>query len=311
MLPRLLDSHSHFLRLLRTTFGLKTPFKGELHANFISDHFVISIDSNSLVPWTAARLCRATQDQKWARKAWPKLEKSMLFYEPLLREGLIHQPPFSDWKDTVGTRRGAVFFTQVLHWKALESMSELASLLGAPGESAVWKKKALAFSSLLNEKFWDEKGGFYRDSLHYPVFSSDGNLGAIVWGLAFREQGLTILESLERLKLNTPWGPRSSQRYPYRQKGWLARLALVHGYQDDYVWLWQSALLLQAYHRLGLEEERNALLQALGERVLAEGEIGEVYRPEDGGQARTWLYRSEAPFSWSSGMLLEALAISG
>ena len=307
--PRLLDSYSPITRFIRAGLGSRIPLRAPLRPNFISDHLVLAYDSNALVVDAACRAARG--NRAFGERLLPSMERALAWCRARMLGGFIFQPPFSDWKDTIAARRGAVFFTQLQYWKALGSLAELCDALGKGAAAQARREEAARFDDKVQSAFWDESGGFLRDTLELPLLSTDGNLAAVAWGFVPREKALRILAAIESKKLWTPWGPRAGERYPYGEKGWFARLALVHGYQDDFVWLWISALALRALHAAGQAARRDALLETLCERIARERKISEVYRPEDGREVRTWLYRSEAPFSWSSGMLLEAFAELG
>lgn len=309
--PRLLDSRSPFTRFVLATLGARLALKAPLRANFISDHLVLTYDTNALVIDAICRAALAAGDPGFALRLLPSMERALAWCRARMRDGLLHQEPFSDWKDTIATRRGKVFFTQLQLWKALDSLARLFDAAGEGARALSFRGEAAGFARLLQDSFWDDHGGFYRDTLEYPVLSTDGNLAAVAWGFVPGSRAGRILDAILARGLWTPWGPRAGERYPYSEKGWFARVALVHGYQDDFVWLWLSALALRALHAAGRADHRDRLLGTLCERIVREDKISEVYRPEDGREVRTWLYRSEAPFSWSSGMLLEAFAELG
>ncbi|MDE2291028.1 MAG: hypothetical protein KGL53_03000, partial [Elusimicrobia bacterium] len=82
----------------------------------------------------------------------------------------------------------------------------------------------------------------------------------------------------------------------------------IPGYQDEAVWLWQSALALRVLDGLGREALLERVTAAVCGLVVRDGAAGEVYDPRTGLPLEGRLYRSESPFTWSSAMLLEALA---
>ncbi len=305
--PRLLDSYGTLTHFSRAFFKGSIPLVHPLRPNFISDHLVLSIDSNALAVWTAGRYALHTGDRAWAESVLPALSQGMRWYEAVLTDGLVQQPPFSDWKDTIAARRGAVFFTQLLLWQAQRAMASLLDLTGKAETSPPWRERARALAARMRSEFWDEEGGFFKDTVSHPVFSSDGNLAAVAWGFATEEESTRILKALDGLGLMTPIGPRAAQPYPLSEKGWLSLFAGILGYHDGYVWVWNSALALSAFQRMGLLDRRKALLDGLCRMLSEQGELGEVYHA-DGTQVRTWLYRSESPFSWSSGMFLDAVS---
>jgi glycogen debranching enzyme len=306
LLPRLLDSYSPFTRFARSLLGARIPLKSPLHPNFVSDHFVRSVDSNALVVQAACRYAIEADRPAWAGLALTKLERAMAYYDRLEENGLVRQPPFSDWKDTVSARRGAVFLTQLQIWAAHNALARLYASLGRTRDAERSRSRAAALARVADKAFWDEQRGFYRDTLSRPLLSCDSNLAAAAWGFCTEERAARIVRAIDRAGLWTPWGPRAGERYKASEKGWLARFAGVGGYQDDFVWLWITALGLRVLRRTG----RSALLDKTVRGVAAlldrDGAVSEVYDPETGAEVRSWLYRSEKPFSWSAGMLLEA-----
>jgi len=305
LMPRVLDSHFSGMHMLRAVLKGRVPLSSPLVANFRSDHGTLSIDSNALVVQAAARCALHTGNLAWAGLVLPALEKAMEWYEGRLRDGFIRQPPFSDWKDTVSVRRGAVFFTQLLYWRAMGSLEDLYRALGRRRASEEWKARARAFRRRALKAFWNGEEGFFADTLRRRRLSSESNLAAAAWNFADNEQAARIVRAMDRKGLWTPWGPRAGERYPLSGKGWLALLAGIPGYHDDCLWLWNTALALRVLDKLG----RRSMLERMTADILVllrrQGGVSEVYRPADGVPVKTWLYRSEQPFSWSAGMLLE------
>ncbi len=305
LFPRLLDSHHPAMRLVRALTGGLIPLRGPLKPNFRSEHFVAAVDSNSLLAWAAVRYALHTGNFAWAGLVLPRLLRGMSYYDSLEEDGLVVQPPYSDWKDTIGARRGAVFFTQLLRWKALNSLAELYHALGRAITAEELKSRSRDMARRTHRAFWSPEKGFFRDTLDHPKFSSEGNLAAIAWGFADEEESSRIIRTMDKAGLITPWGPCAGERYPTATKTGLACLAGIKGYHDEYVWLWNSALLLDSLRRLGRRLSVRKLADSLAALLIDSGRVSEVYHPETGREIRTWLFRSERPFSWSAAMLLE------
>lgn len=308
LVPRLLDTRWPWARFARAVLKGRLDLKPPLAPNFTSDQLVVSYDSNALLVWAACRYALRCDALAWAGLALPRLEEAMAWYGGRETDGLVRQPPCSDWKDKVKARRGAVLYTNLLRWKAACSLTEVYRALGRRTAAENAASAASTLARRIERAFWVEALGCYRDTLGSDRISSDGNLAACVWGLAGPEKSARVLRALDKAGLMTPWGPRASERYPRAQVSLLARLAGVPGYHDDGVWLWQTALALRLLAAL----DRGALLERLAEsvcRLLAkEGAAGEVYDPRTGRPMEGRLYRSETSFTWSSAMLLEALS---
>lgn len=305
LLPRLLDSASWAARVVFGALGHEAPLRDDLRPNYIGEHLALAIDGNALIVWTAARYVAASGDDAFARETFPALEKAARFYDSRLEGGLLVQPPFSDWQDSVSARRGRVFMTNLLYWRALLSLAELAPRAGS-GAASAWRERAESLRATMDAFYWDENGGFYRNLETGGPLSTDGCLFAVLWDFGGPERSRRILNAMEAAGSWTPWGPHCAvPDYSFRARGWITRFAGIPDYHDRMLWLWQNGLAIRALRSAG--EGARALDLALSTAKLVErdGACCEVYEPEDGRPVRRRFYRSESPFSWSSGMLLE------
>lgn len=306
LIPRLLDTRWPWARFARAVLKERLPLAAPLVPNFRSDQFVLAFDANALLVWAACRYALQTDSLAWAGLVLPRLENAMAWYAPHETDGLVRQPPCSDWKDKIKARRGAVFYTNLTRWKALLSLAELYAALGRTARAAEAAAVARTLRRRLQRAFWNAEGGFFNDSDGFPLLSSDGNLAACLWGFADDEQAGRIVRAMDRLGLWTAWGPRASQPYPLSEKSWLTRLAGIPGYHDDGVWLWQSALALRVLAAMGRVAPLKNMTAGVVGLVLREGAAGEVYDPVTGRPLSGRLYRAESPFTWSAAMLLES-----
>lgn len=309
LLPRLLDTGSWALRVALGVLGRDLPLEGDFKPNYIGEHGTPAIDGNALVCWAAERCAAASGDAAFAAGALPVLERALAFYDARLDEGLVTQPPYSDWQDSIRHRRGRVFFTNLLYWRAHESLAALSALAGA--DAAPWRAKAEALKRRIVAHFQDEKTGAFTNIERGGPLSTDGLLFSVVWGFTDRETSRRLLRALDAAGAWTPWGPRcATPDYPSAARGWITKLAGIPDYHDRVVWLWQTALAVQAFRAVGEEQRALEMERALTTILLRDGASGEVYEPETGLPVKRRLYRSEAPFSWSSAMALEALSAS-
>lgn len=307
LVPRLLDTRWPWARFARAVLKGRLTLRAPLVPNFRSDQLALAHDANALLVWAACEYAVRRDELAWAGLVLPRLEAALSWYDAREQGGLVVQPPCADWKDKLKARRGAVFYTNLVRWKARAALASLYAALGRRAAAAEAESAATALKRRLERAFWDASGGFYRDTDAGAVYSSDGNLAACVWGFAGPEAAAKSLRALDRLGLWTPWGPRASQPYPASEKPWLARAAGIPGYHDDAVWLWNSALALDALGLAGRDAHRARLAAAVAGLLSADGAAGEVYDPGTGRPLSGRLYRSESPFTWSSAMLLASL----
>ena len=165
------------------------------------------------------------------------------------------------------------FMTHLQYWKSLASFAALLGFLGRTRDCEKRRSEASMVKRKLEERYWDETRGLYGDS-------TAANLAAIAWGFASEEQASRIVRGIDRSGNWTPWGPS----------------------ENGSLQLWISALGLQALRRTN----REVLLKRNFSKILSMLEendgIFEAYDLKTGKA----LPKSEKPFSWSAGMLVEA-----
>lgn len=307
--PRALATWPPYLCIALEYLGFKVPFRPPIRPNYVSEAFVENIDPNALLAWTAARYVAASGDSDFGRRHHRSLSAGLAWYEGRLDRGLVSQPPYSDWQDTI-SRRGRVFYSNLAYWRGLESMADLAALLGRNREAERWRRRGRELQARAKAFFWDEQGGFFRGSEEWPGLEAGANLLAIAWGFAGKTEADRILQAFEKAGVWRKLGPRATvPDYPLRAKSYPALLSGFGDYHDRQVWSWQTAAAGLAFARLGDRRRGLEVLGPMAEVAARDGELGEVY--DDAGQVRRWLARSESPFAWGSGLWVEALSALG
>lgn len=307
LVPRLLDTRWPWARFARAVLKGRLALTPPLVGNFVSDQLVVAHDANALLVWAACRYAAAQDEPAWAGLVLPRLEAALAWYAGREKDGLVVQPPCSDWKDKLKARRGAVCYTNLARWKAQSELAGLYAFLGRRQAAEAAESAARALQRRVDRAFWDSGGGFYRDTDASGLLSSDANLAACVWGFAGEEKTARILRAMDRRGLWTPWGPRAAEEYPASEKSLLSLAAGIPDYHDGAVWLWNSALALDALAAAGRSAHRSRLAAALIGLLQVSGEAGEVYHARTGRPLSGRFYRSESPFTWSAAMLLAAL----
>lgn len=308
LFPHILDTMPWYLRVAAASLGFERPFKGLLKPYYRNQHFGIAIDSGLLLAYAAERYVNASGDVDFGLRHYAALKRGLEFYQDFLKDGLISQPPCSDFQDTVRARRGRVFFTNLIYWKACWALSNIAAAAGLPQEAERWKIYAAQLKEKINRFFWLEDAGYFRNTERSRQLSTDGNLFSIVWEFAGESHAARILRAMEGMNLWTLAGPRCVvPPYSWRDIEPYLIAAGAGDYQDSMVWMWQTALAIQVYRKLGLKTQKDHLTQTVQKILERDGHVHEVYDPVTSLPVRRRLYRSESPFSWASAMLLEAL----
>jgi glycogen debranching enzyme len=111
-----------------------------------------------------------------------------------------------DWLDTI-PRGGEVFSNEVLYYKALRDVVELAKVMDEPTHARVFHRQSLLVRYQLNTLFWNEEGGYYyercENGLCEDRVTNESSL-AILFDVANANQRARLFESLKTLE--TDWG---------------------------------------------------------------------------------------------------------
>ena len=86
------------------------------------------------------------------------------------------------------------------------------------------------------------------------------------------------------------------------------RLAGIPHYHTSAAWLWLGAWHIVALARVGRLQEAEVLLHRIDQLIVRDGIVHEVY-DKKGRFLSTFWYTSEAPLTWSAGMIVHARAV--
>lgn len=107
-----------------------------------------------------------------------------------------------DWLDSI-PRGGEVFSNEVLYYKALRDLVELATLIDEPAHAQAFHRQSLLVRYQLNRFFWNEEGGYYyercQDGACEERITNESAL-AILYDVASPTQREQLLESLKALE---------------------------------------------------------------------------------------------------------------
>jgi glycogen debranching enzyme len=318
LIPRLVDSKK--LRFVTRFFvnlaGISPKFEGPLEASYLSEHGVISIDGNALLVWAATRYVEKTGDHDAAERWWAPAKKAIAFLEENHGvDGLIgKQPPFADWKDSVG-RTGRVSFVNTWYVITLREFSRMGRRIGKL-EAGLYEGKHDVALKNYRSFFWDENRRTIKNFEDDSRLVADANLLAITYGLVSRSEGESILERMKRTPLWSPIPGRATwPNYHAGMKSWTTRFAGIADYHDELFWLWLTAIAGRAELAVGNQEAGEQILEHTLRLVSQWGGVYEVYQacrepdvhfnPQQLRPVWRLLCRAEMPFTWSSAMIIE------
>jgi GH15 family glucan-1,4-alpha-glucosidase len=294
-------------RYLHSLFKREQPITAPLRPKYHTAHGTISLDGNALLVIAALNYIKQSADTNFGKTHWFGFKQAVAWLEnhALEKDGLLHQAAFTDWADSVA-RTGRILYTNVLYWKALDDLAATASLIGAPGDANDLHHRAARLKQALNAHFWRGDLGYFVTSQLFDNLSSSGNLMAIAWGLATPEQAHLILDKMNEFDMANPAPTQVVHRaYPSRYIALENRLAGIPHYHTHAAWLWLGSWHIIALTRMERLAEAEELLYRMSKIIVRDGVVHEVYGP-DSHYLSTFWYTSEAPLTWSAGMIIHA-----
>ncbi len=316
LIPRTMDSMDAKQRVVLATLRRLLPFlpnpplTEQLEPEYQDQHGSLAIDGNLLVLEAALSYVDATGDAAFWKRHEPQLRRALAFYDDRLKDGLISQPPFSDWQDSA-KREGRTSYTNLLYAVVLDK-------LAARGALGVTRARADEVRSKVEATFRDPASGLFRAVEGEPYVSLDANLMALDLGYlpAGSPEARALYEALKRHPLWTRAdglpGGSSWPDYPASWRNLACSLVGLGHYHDSAVWSWLAALSAKVAAKMGDDATALALLDKWTGVVARDGGVAEIYRPEPGLPSWSSLaYDSEQPFTWGAATFLETLADLG
>ncbi len=266
------------------------------------------VDQNSLLLACASEYMKKTHDKKFLSENIEKLEKTMDWN--LLNDSdndlLIEEAEYSNWADSI-RKRGTVLYTNVCHCHAIRCLSELFMIAGNKKNGAYYNNLFEKTKERINDVFW--RGNHYIDwideSKEYDYFSTDGNMLAVLWGIADNAMAKQIVQCSDSFGINDVPSGCVYPPYPSFLVSKEIRLIGLKDYHNGLSWLWLGAICALAKNMLGKEEEAKNILGKISNMICRDNDVFEVYEKK-GMPVRRGIYKAEHPFAWNAGMFVYA-----
>jgi hypothetical protein len=247
--------------------------------------------SNESYDGNALLLIVAEKYEQYAKKKLPreKLQRVLNWILAHEQTHLLHQGPYACWEDSIKIT-GPRLYTNVCHYRSLIAASRLFN-------DKTYATRA-AKTKLALQTWWDKK--YFTDGPYNKACMSAGNVLAIIWGVATKEQGTAILRYIGRRETACPpagfWQPTMRQAYiPF----FFIHLQDYHGWME---WTWLAAIEIVAYKINGNEKKAALHEDVLRALVKHDGTMYEVYRLNF--PVKRLFYRSEKSFAWALGLFI-------
>jgi GH15 family glucan-1,4-alpha-glucosidase len=306
-LPVKIHSTSVFTRFLYSQLKREQPIYKPLQPKYQSGHRSASLDGNALLVLAALNYLKKSGDQGFVDAYWSALKRGLEWLKNFAPEqdGLLYQSAYADWADSIA-RPGRVLYTNVVYWKAVREMAATADRLGKSEARDRYAQLEEEIAHAIQEFFWREDLGYFITHQRFENLSSSGNLLAIAWGLANPAQAESILQRMQEFQMAEPVPTQTvNKAYPRRFIALENRLGGIPYYHTRAAWLWLGAWHVIALQRTGHSEQAWEMFKRLAGIIVRDGEVHEVYTPQGNYIATRW-YTSEAPLTWSAGMVVYA-----
>ena len=221
-------------------------------------------------------------------------------------DGLIESYWLADWMDSI-MKANKVFNLNVIYYAGLRAYAALKAANNRADEAEEVSREAARVYDRLRI-FWT--GEYFTDWIwgaKHGGFSSDGNVLAMLFGVATPDQGRRILDYIREHRLDTdaPLRVCDPVYSPWRVFP-MYYLAGIGDYHRTMIWPWLGTLNTVCKARYGDRGEALADLARIGDWYLRHNAVNEVYDRGGTPITRRW-YTAEVPFAWNAGLYVYAV----
>ena len=270
------------------------------------------IDPSALFIIAAREYLLRTGDQSFCRRFDPVMEQAIRWVGSHDHDGdgLIESYWLADWMDSI-LKRNKVFNLNVIYYEGLRACAALKLANGVPQDADRFARAADRVLDRL-QIFWT--GEYFADWIwgaRRGGFSSDGNVLAVLFGIATEAQARRILGYIEGHGLDTATPLRVCHPvYRAWQVFPLYYLAGIPDYHRTMIWPWLGTL--NAVNKAKLGDRAGALrdLSRIGSWYVRRNAVNEVFDAAGMPVSRRF-YTAEVPFAWNAGLYVYAVRTLG
>ena len=226
-------------------------------------------------------------------------------------DGIIENGYLAGWMDSI-LKKDKVFYLNLLYYEGLRCCETLKTELQMTADAAQFRRAANLLYDRFQTEFWN--GEYFTDWIRGSRsggFSSDGNVLAILFGVATPEQAQKIMRFIAEHDLDGTTPLRTCYPvYPLWQVFPFYFLAGIPDYHRTMIWPWLGTLHAVNKFRLGDQRAALADLSRFGAWYVRDNAVSEVYDQQGRPIARRFFY-AEVPFAWNAGLYVYAVHAVG
>jgi len=276
--------------------------------------FAGPLDPTALFLLTARDYVLQTHDMEFCARFEPAMDRAVgwLMDQDRDGDGLIENRHFlADWMDSI-LKKDKDFYLNLLFYEGLRACQAVKEWLGHADEARRYEALVGKTGGALQRAFWN--GRYFTDWIRgsrHGGFATDGNILAILFGVAGEDQARSILQFIAAQGLDRETPLRTCDPvYPIWQVFPFYFLAGIPDYHRTLIWPWLGTLNAVNKFRLGYQEEALADLARIGGWYVARNAVAEVYE-QDGRPLSRFFYQAEIPFAWNAGLYVYATQTLG
>lgn len=271
------------------------------------------LDPTSLFVIAAREYFQRTGDDGFCSRFEPAMDRAMAW---LMRhdrdaDGILENRYLAGWMDSI-LKKDKVFYLNLIYYEGLRACESIKQILGHRADAQRFRSAADRLYDALQRVFWN--GTYFTDWVRGERrggFSSDGNVLAILFGVASADQAAHIAQHIEERGLDRETPLRTCDPvYPLWQVFPFYIATGIPDYHRTLIWPWLGTLHAVNKARMGRRDAALADLARIGSWYVRRNAVAELYTP-DGLPVSRRFYQAEVPFAWNAGLYVYAVYSAG
>ncbi|MEK6934986.1 MAG: glycoside hydrolase 100 family protein [Nanoarchaeota archaeon] len=238
------------------------------------------------------------KDNRLLRRYRDNIDRALLWvkYQDAGEDLMPEQQPTSDWQDAFPHKYGHTINTQALYYKSLNLVGEknlagkLKSLVNGRSDKALFDRNRGFYLPFA----WKNHDGIKEEG---DWFDSLGNLLAVNFDLASRNESISILKYIKSKKIDKPYPvkaiyPPITKKSKHWQDYYVKSGSLPNKYLNGGIWTYIGGFYVVGLVKMGKINEARKVLKKLAEANIrgnfAEWMDGKTGKPGGGKSEQTW-----------------------
>ena len=292
-----------FKKYIKGILGIKTKKNKKMFPSY-KTFLTKPIDSNSLIISTTKNYYEKTKDKLFILKFYHNMTLAIKWLENQdeNKDILIEQGWYGDWADSL-RRKGQVLCGNILYYRAVIDYAFISQEIGYTKKAKEYYEKAEKIKNKINEFFWDEHLGYYRESKNSTIFATFGNLLAILLDISSNERTEKILSFIKKKELYKPIPIKAAYpHYNFFKKQMITNIFGVYQYSKQ-SWQWIGNFYVAALAQTNHIKEALDVSKQIYNSIKKHGDFYEIF-DKNGNPFKTFCFKSDKRFTMNIGTFI-------